>query len=222
MAKQNKPLENLKNYREEWMTIIKDNDLFMNNFDYKWPTQIRLMVGKYLLEEILFKSCRIDKNLTNRNTNSSKQKYEYAFHKIYRLAGVYKDPQVKCHPLLFKVFGSSLFFESNQMPMITPPMPWYMSDQGGYFLSKSNLLRLYGESATEQKLLVESTNQQNMYPVYDSLNTLSSCAWKINKPILDLIIDIFNQDGKKELDVPEPEYKGPDVPKYPKYFKFQN
>ena len=102
------------------------------------------------------------------------------------------------------------------MPMITSPMPWYMSNQGGYFLSKSNLLRLYGGSAQEQRLLVDQTNPVNMFPIYDSLNTLSTCAWKINTPILDMLIDIFNQDGNKDLEVPEPESKGPEVPKFPK------
>jgi len=53
------------------------------------------------------------------------------------------------------------------MPMIIPPMPWYTPSHGGYFLSKSNLLRL-------------------------------------------------------SLEVPEPETKGPEIPKFDKYILFKN
>ncbi|CAF0962023.1 unnamed protein product [Brachionus calyciflorus] len=218
LEKLQNPLENTLNSREQWLTLMKENNLFKNNNDIEWPALLRLKLGRYLLEEILFKACKIDKKIINPKlyvNNPRKFTREHAFHKIYRLAGVYKDPQIKCHPVLFKIFSSNLLFESNRMPMITPPMPWYMHNQGGYFLSKSNLLRIYGESGQEQKNLVESTRPENMYPVYDSLNTLSSCAWKINQPILDLLIDIFNKDGNKELEVPEPEHKGPEVPKFP-------
>jgi DNA-directed RNA polymerase len=101
------------------------------------------------------------------------------------------------------------------MPMIIPPMPWYSPSHGGYFLSKSNLLRL-NSNMKEQRIMVENTNSSNMYPIYDSLNSLSYCPWRINKPILDLLMDIFNKGGNKELEVPEPESKGPEIPKFDK------
>jgi len=121
--------------------------------------------------------------------------------------------------LLSKLFSSSLIFDANKMPMLTLPMPWYTSSKGGYFLSKSNLLRL-DSNMKDQRLMIETTNPSNMYPILDSLNCLSRCPWRINKPILDLLIDIFNKGGNKELEVPEPESRGPDIPKFEKYFKF--
>ncbi len=143
------------------------------------------------------------------------KKFELAFHIIYRLIGVYKEPEVKIHPLLSALFESSLIFESNRMPMTIPPMPWHTPSHGGYFMSKSNLLRL-SQNMKEQRIMVEKTAPSNMYSIYDSLNTLSYCPWRINTPILDLLIDIFNEGGDKELDVPEPEFKGPEIPKFDK------
>lgn len=105
-----------------------------------------------------------------------------------------------------------LIFETNKLPMIVPPVPWIHQSKGGYFFSKSNLLRL-PESMEENNLLVERTEPSNMYPIYDSLNVLSSCPWKINKPILDLLIQLFRLDGDKELEVPEPSSRGPTIPK---------
>jgi DNA-directed RNA polymerase len=125
-------------------------------------------------------------------------KYEKAFYKIYRITGVYKDPQLKIHPYLTNLFSNSLLFEAYRMPMVTPPLPWYSPAKGGYFLSKSNLLRLK-PGLNEQRILIENTDPSNMYPIYDSLNTLSSCAWRINKRILDLIVSVFIKKGNKDL-----------------------
>ena len=182
-------------------------------------------MGRFLFEQIILKACKIDKNIIKyknfSQTNESREQsptssfiqVENAFNKIYRLVGVYKEPQLKVHPILNQIFSSELIFESNRLPMIVPPMPWYMPTQGGYFLSRSNLLRLKSD-LVEQRLLVESSHPSNMYPIFDSLNTLSACPWKINTQILDILIDIFVKDGNKELDVPEHvETKGPKISK---------
>jgi len=140
---------------------------------------------------------------------------DYAFNKIYRVTGIYKEPQVKIHPILSKLFKSELIFETDKMPTLIPPMPWYTPNHGGYFLSKSELLRL-GEEVNEQRVLLENTHQSNMYPIFDSLNTLSSCPWRINTCILDLLIHVFVNNGNKELEVAEPAWKGPQIPTKPK------
>lgn len=69
--------------------------------------------------------------------NSSKQltsKSEKAFYKIYRITGVYKDPQLKVHPYLINLFSNTLMFEAYRMPMITPPLPWYSPIKGKFIL----------------------------------------------------------------------------------------
>jgi len=62
--------------------------------------------------------------------------------------------------------------------------------------------------------MIERTDQSSMYPIYDSLNTLSSCAWRINKPILDILIDVFNNnDANNNLDVALHSSQAPIIPK---------
>lgn len=151
-----------------------------------------------------------------------------AFHKIYRIAGVYSQPQIKVDTRVSKLLKSILVFESNRMPMIVPPMPWYAATQGGYFLSKSNLLRL-SESMQEQQMRIQVeattaasakgasfTDTSTMNTVFDSLNTLGACSWRVNEAVLDLLIKIFNEGGSKELGVPEPCEAGPEIPTIPK------
>lgn len=131
---------------------------------------------------------------------------------------MYRDPQIKVDRSVAKILSSMLVFETNRMPMIVPPMPWYAPTQGGYFLSKSNLLRLTDLQQEQQRIQIETDQSKTstMNTVYDSLNTLGACSWRVNESILDLLIKIFNDGGSKELDVPEPAERGPDIPKKPK------
>jgi DNA-directed RNA polymerase, mitochondrial len=151
---------------------------------------------------------------TNSNVNSESMstRKEPAFNKIYRLVGVYKEPQIKIHPILHKIFSSELIFESNRLPMVIPPIPWHMPTQGGYILTKSDLLRLRSDMS-EQRILIDKAHPSSMYSVFDSLNILSTCPWKINTRVLDILIDLFINGGNRELDVPE--LKEAQFPKLP-------
>lgn len=113
------------------------------------------------------------------------------FYKIYRTSGLYKVLEIKVSPPLAKLYiehSKNLSFDSNLLPMLTLPVPWTQPEIGGYLLSSSNLLRLNTEH-NEQYDLIKNSHNSQMHPVYDSLNTLASCPWKINKTVsLDLFI----------------------------------
>jgi DNA-directed RNA polymerase len=38
--------------------------------------------------------------------------------------------------------------------------------------------------------------------LFDSINVLNSCPWKINQDVLDLLLNIFQQGGSRNLSVP--------------------
>ncbi|KAJ8712475.1 hypothetical protein PYW07_005317 [Mythimna separata] len=54
---------------------------------------------------------------------------------------------------------------------------------------------------------LECAPAETLYPVLDSLNQLGEVPWLINKPILDLQIQIFRNGGNKKLDIAPPSSK---------------
>lgn len=62
----------------------------------------------------------------------------------------------------------------------------------------------YDEEGRYDKLLDEKTNKEDLVAVFDSLNFLGSCAWRTNKRILDIAIDMFNSGGNEDLSIPGP------------------
>lgn len=87
--------------------------------------------------------------------------------------------------------------------MLCPPLPWRSPQNGGYLLARSDLVRLPSQ-AYQQLESIQEVNPVDIYPSLDSLNQLSSIAWKVNQTVLDIILSVFNSGGSKKLDVPQP------------------
>lgn len=192
--------------RENWLKIMREEKLFNFQGIEPWSYEIKKRIGNILLEKVLLKSCTLP-------AKSKYGKEDNAFYKIYRTSGVYKDPQIKVHPLISKIFSTTLIFEANKLPMVTPPLPFYSMNKGGYLISDTKFFQTH--PVPVEQLNMNSKFQSYMYPIYDSLNVLSSCPWKINTTLLDMIIKIFNEKGNKKLDVPQPSEEGPEIPEPP-------
>ena len=48
--------------------------------------------------------------------------------------------------------------------------------------------------------------------VTDALNVVSSVAWKINQPILDIQLKLFKKGGNQKLAIPPPQSSAPEPP----------
>uniref|UniRef100_A0A8C6PXY0 DNA-directed RNA polymerase n=1 Tax=Nothobranchius furzeri TaxID=105023 RepID=A0A8C6PXY0_NOTFU len=129
-----------------------------------------------------------------------------------------KDTEVgfiKPHPILTQMqqeaVENKLTFDSYVMPMLCPPVPWTSFKFGAYLLTPTKLMRST-DGATQHDLLLEKC--QDLHAVFDSLNQLGNCAWKISKPVLDTIISIFNDRGSEKLDIPPPLSEAPKIPHF--------
>uniref|UniRef100_A0A669BXA8 DNA-directed RNA polymerase n=1 Tax=Oreochromis niloticus TaxID=8128 RepID=A0A669BXA8_ORENI len=122
---------------------------------------------------------------------------------------------IKPHPILTQMqqeaMETKLTFDSYVMPMLCPPVPWTSVKFGAYLLTPTKLMRTV-DGATQHEELLEKC--QNLHAIYDSLNQLGNCAWKINKPLLDIIISIFNDRGSDKLDIPPPLSEAPKIPHF--------
>ncbi|KAI4885324.1 hypothetical protein NFI96_024392 [Prochilodus magdalenae] len=124
---------------------------------------------------------------------------------------------IKPHPILMQIQSEAtetkLTFDSYVMPMLCPPVPWTSPKSGAYLLTPTKLMRTV-EGAIQHQHLLEKCRNEDLHAVLDSLNQLSNCAWKINKPLLDIIISIFNDKGSEKLDVPPPVSEAPEIPRF--------
>ena len=197
----------------------------------KWPKSLRLTLGDELLK-ILFSSCKIDKlfhaesehvvlggryltchnNEWSETTTSEKTNRHPAFFKIYRKRkGNYDVEEVKPNPAVHKLFAASslvnLTFPPEDLPMLVPPLPWTSAYTGGYIIKDTLMVKYPDIGIYQHDKMILSLPPGGLNPVLDSLNQLGSVAWRVNKPILDLAIQLFtdpnpDQSLLYELDLP--------------------
>ncbi|XP_071451585.1 DNA-directed RNA polymerase, mitochondrial-like [Hetaerina americana] len=195
--------------RQAWQLLIHthQNEGSSLNFREKsWPMNVQIEVGKYLYG-IILNEIMIDINILKQRKEKCHKLP--AFYNIFRPQknGKMMKNEVKPHPVLVRLFrgasSDTLKFPTRCLPMLCPPVPWTTFMSGAYLALKTDFIRLPHRAALQWNHLFNCPPQQ-LYPAFDSLNQLGSVPWKINKPVLDVVMKVFNSGGSSQLDIPVP------------------
>ncbi len=93
---------------------------------------------------------------------------------------------------LEKAHESAAMFLPVWMPMLVPPQPWTTPKDGGYLTDiggRSDLVR------TRNRAYKAELAQADMPEVYRALNLIQATAWKINKPVLEVMQQAWAMGG---------------------------
>ncbi|XP_029176910.1 DNA-directed RNA polymerase, mitochondrial isoform X2 [Nylanderia fulva] len=167
----------------------------------EWPRNVLLSVGEFLYKIILN-----DVKIPHGSKPDASERQIPAFYLLFRKqTNHFLTEEIKPHPYLHRLYKDShpetLTFETILLPTCSPPRPWVDIDTGGYLFSKVSFIR---DPYMTPTLLLRNTPIRQLYPALDCLNQLGSIPWRINEPMLDLLIGIFREGGSEKLDVPRP------------------
>ncbi|NXA55680.1 RPOM protein, partial [Nothocercus julius] len=202
--------------REYWEKLVAETGFgpSLSLKDCSWPYMLHMRLGMHLLE-LLVQSVKVPRNILNPRLES---KLIPVLYHIYSFRNSWQVGLVKPHPILSQIMSdaaeTTLTFNSCVIPMLCPPVPWTSPHFGAYVLNDTKLMR-YLDGAIQHQVLLDQCPQVNLHPVMDALNQLGNCAWKINQPVLDIIISIFNDKGDEKLDIPPPVSEAPRPPPAP-------
>ncbi|XP_071147000.1 DNA-directed RNA polymerase, mitochondrial-like [Mytilus edulis] len=185
----------------------------------RWSDQLKKKIGKTLYELIMYK-LTIDGSVLSDDGPEHREhtKNEIpAFYYVYRSYKGKSKAEVKPHPIVLKLHDGNYIqdipFETSELPMLVPPIPWHLPDRGGYLLNQPKTVRMVDRSMFNNFSVIESVPSHKLNGVFDALNILDMCPWIINKPMLEVVIDLFNKKGDKNLDIPRPPSECPAPPK---------
>ncbi|KAG0141584.1 hypothetical protein CROQUDRAFT_51483 [Cronartium quercuum f. sp. fusiforme G11] len=86
------------------------------------------------------------------------------------------------------------------LPMISPPLPWTGPKNGAYLVHPAPFMRT--KDSPEQHLhVLEAHRSQSLDNIYQALDKLGQTAWKINRPIFDVMAVVWNS-GKELAGIP--------------------
>ncbi|KAM3937317.1 DNA-directed RNA polymerase, mitochondrial [Leptodactylus fuscus] len=176
-----------------------------------WPRSLLVQLGTHLVE-LMVQTIKLQNNMSS---SRSEQKLIPVLYHMYSFRSTRQIGLIKPHPvysqLLLDAGETLLTFETAVLPMRCPPLPWTSPHFGGYLLFPAKLMRC-SEGAVQHQLLLDKSAPGQLFPVLDSLNQLGICAWRINQPVLDIIVSIFNDKGNEKLDIPPPLSEAPALP----------
>ncbi|CAB1324425.1 unnamed protein product, partial [Coregonus sp. 'balchen'] len=178
-----------------------------------WPHAVVVELGTYLVD-LMVKHMKVNSDILN---SAYDRKLIPVLYHMYTFRSNKQVGFIKPHPILTQMqqdaMDTTLTFDSYVMPMLCPPVPWISAKFGAYLLTPTKMMRAV-EGANQHEILLEKCQDADLHPVLDSLNQLGNAAWRINQPLLDIIISIFNDKGSEKLDVPPPNSEAPKIPRY--------
>ncbi|NXF52406.1 RPOM protein, partial [Oceanites oceanicus] len=214
LAKDGQPDEYLP--REYWEKLVAEAGFgpSLSLKDCSWPYVLLMRLGMHMLE-LLVQAVKVPRNVLNPRLEA---KLIPVLYHIYSFRSSWQVGLIKPHPIFSQIVSEAaetlLTFNSSAIPMLCPPVPWTSPHFGAFVLNDTKLMR-FVDGAIQHQLLLEQCPPVNLHPVLDALNQLGNCAWKINQPVLDIIISIFNDKGNEKLDIPPPISEAPRPPAAP-------
>ncbi|XP_069550992.1 DNA-directed RNA polymerase, mitochondrial [Brachyistius frenatus] len=199
--------------REQWCKLETEQSSgpTLQGGETSWPFIVTLELGTFMVD-MMVKNLKINSDTLN---PAFDRKFIPILYHMYTFRSTHQVGFIKPHPILTQILQEAmetkLTFDSYVMPMLCPPVPWTSFRFGAYLLTPTKLMRTV-DGATQHEQLLEKC--ENLHAVLDSLNQLGNCAWRINKPLLDIIISIFNDRGSDKLDIPPPLSEAPKIPQF--------
>ncbi|XP_011259925.2 DNA-directed RNA polymerase, mitochondrial isoform X1 [Camponotus floridanus] len=191
------------NGRTKWQQLAqeaKHSGICSEMIVPEWPRNVLLNVGEFLYKIILN-----DVKISHVPKPDTSERQIPAFYALFRKqTNNFLTEEIKPHPYLHRLYKDShpetLTFETVLLPTCSPPRPWIDIDTGGYLFSKTSFIR---DPYMTPTILLRNTPMKQLYPAFDCLNQLGSIPWRINVPMLDILIKIFREGGSEKLDVPQ-------------------
>lgn len=216
------------NHREFWRRCAielhpEDPSLDINPLVRYSDRQLQEL-GQFLYE-VMIESVKVPSSLTeavkayrSKKTIIGETKMVNAFFKCLSTYNVRCYGEIRPHGSLMwlkkKMVRSDIRFDTSEMPMICPPIPWHRHDQGQQLVRPIDMIRLEPDNVKSLRQVNNrvSAKNEDMHAVMDALNVLGSTPWMINQPVFDVMLEVFRGDGDMKLDIPPAQSKLPPLP----------
>ncbi|KAH8885515.1 DNA/RNA polymerase [Thozetella sp. PMI_491] len=179
-----------------------------------WPSSVKVKVGAALLTA-LTESARITAVKENPETGAKMSQSQPAFVHGIKLKKGKKVGMIMANPIIAELLREEPPAEylARHLPMVVEPEPWRKWDKGGYIESPTPLVRVkYGEA--EQRLYTQAALRRgDMDQVLKGMDVLGKTAWKINRPVFDVMLDVWNSgEGFDAIPALHPDIQYPSEP----------
>ncbi|KAK3688221.1 hypothetical protein B0T22DRAFT_458984 [Podospora appendiculata] len=179
-----------------------------------WPLPIRTKVGAALVSALIT-TAKITAVREHPETKVLVSQLQPAFFHGQQLKRGKKVGMIQPNKTLIELMKREPkgYFLARQLPMVVEPKAWTRFDQGGFLEFPTDLVRIK-QGERDQKIYTEAAIARgDMDQVLRSLDILGKTAWKINRKLLDVMLQAWNT-GEEFANLPalEPQIPAPVEP----------
>ena len=166
-----------------------------------WTQKMRAKVGGFLIKALL--DVATVQRVTRLETGERVTEKQPAFHQSYQFhrgkkIGVLKLNSVVSSRLDKDTMGHAIF--PRYLPMLVVPKAWKSWNSGGYRIHPTEIMRMQ-DSPEQMQHLKLASEQGHLDQIFAALDVLGGTAWRINKPIFDVVSQVWNS-GEALADIP--------------------
>ena len=182
--------------------------------DADWTPTVRSRIGAVLLSHLL-EVAKVEVTCKDPETGREIRERQPAFfHTYHYMAG--KRIGVICfNQFMLGKLGKEPVQTAlaKYLPMIVEPKPWTDYKEGGFLQSSQSVIRLRSTDDQSRRYAITASNNGDMAQVFAGLDVLARTPWKINRPVLDVMLEAWNS-GEAVAKIP-PENPNIEYPKEP-------
>lgn len=167
-----------------------------------WPMSLKFKVGAALLAGLL-KTAKITVTGEHPVTNARVSQAQPAFIHSSQLKKGKKVGVLVPNPALTDLMKREPNCDllARHLPMVCEPEPWSKFEKGGFLESPVSIVRTKTEERDQVHYAEAAIRRGDMEQVKKGLDVLGKTAWRINRPVLDVMLEAWNK-GEAIGDIP--------------------
>ncbi|KAL2176962.1 uncharacterized protein P884DRAFT_260472 [Thermothelomyces heterothallicus CBS 202.75] len=183
-----------------------------SEFASRWPIAIKAKFGAVILGALM-DTAKIVVEREHPETKEKVTQVQPAFtHTVQlkkgRRVGVIQPNRSLIELMKREPRGEAL---ARHLPMVVEPEPWSKFDKGGFITSPSPLVRLKNHEKDQRIYAEAAIERGDMEQMMRGLDVLGKTAWKINRPVFDVMLEAWNT-GEEFANLPALDPKIPIPP----------
>lgn len=184
---------------------IREADLH----DPAWPLSIRTKVGAALLLALI-ESTKINVRREHPVTKEPIEQLQPAFSHTSQLKKGKRIGMIIPNRELVDLMKREPrgAYIARHLPMVVEPEPWTKFDKGAFLEVPASLVRIKNGEQDQKAYTEAAIDRGDMDQVLKGLDVLGRTAWRINRPVFDVMLEAWNA-GEAIADIPA---LNPDIP----------
>ncbi|TAQ91654.1 hypothetical protein B7494_g48 [Chlorociboria aeruginascens] len=171
----------------------EDQEMLSSFVPKEWPMTISTKVGAFLMSALI-DSARIPVSLEHPETGEIVTQVQPAFthsfqYKLGKKIGVILANRQLVEQLKREPVHSLL---AKHLPMLVSPEPWTQFNKGGFISHPTKVMRVKMGDKDQRNYAEAAISVGDMKQLFKGLDVLGSTSWRINQPVLNVMLKAWN------------------------------